>query len=62
MMTSIPARRAMSAACSLVAMPPVPSVVPLPPAILRSVSSMVVTSLISWALGSLRGSAVNKPF
>ncbi len=57
-----PARRATSAACNLVAMPPVPRPLTLSPARDRRVSSMVCTSSMSWASGLVRGSAVKSPF
>ena len=59
--TSAPARRATSAAWSLVDMPPTPNPLILPPASRRSVSSIVRTSGMIWASGSVRGSAVNRP-
>ena len=61
MTTSTPARRATSAACSLVAMPPVPNPLTLPPATAASVASIVRTSRISCASGWVRGSAVYSP-
>ena len=59
--TSTPALLAISAACSLVAIPPVPRFVPLPPASWRNSSLIWVTSSIKVALMSVRGSLVNNP-
>ena len=60
-MVSTPERVAISAAIILVLIPPVPSPVELPPAIWRISGVIFSTTESKVALGSLRGSAVNKP-
>ena len=50
------------AAKILVSMPPRPMLEPAPPAISSSCGSPAWPVGMSWALGSLRGSALNRPF
>ncbi|MNV44203.1 hypothetical protein D3C71_1359540 [compost metagenome] len=57
----MPAAPALAAACNLVCMPPVPTALPLPPAIASTSGVSSVTSLIGCANGLLRGSAVYSP-
>ena len=57
-----PASVAVLAALILVAIPPVPKLVPEPPAISIICSSIFSTVVINFALGSFLGSELYKPF
>ena len=61
MTTRTPDHAAILAACSLLAIPPLPRLVPAPPATASSAASTSTISSISDASSSRRGSAVNNP-